>query len=227
MSLPLVSVVMPVRNYERYIGAALESIEAQQYSPLEVIVVDNRSSDRSAAIARQHLARVVDGGGREIARSRNLGVAAARGEVIAFLDADDLWTEGSLQTRVKHLWDRPHLGVVLGRYREFIDPDRPRELPRGLVTDEPVAALVTAVVRREVFETVGMFDETLSFGDDTDWMARVQDAGIGSARLNDLVLLRRLHATSTMAQHRQLARSELLRVVKASIHRKRSSRDRE
>jgi glycosyltransferase involved in cell wall biosynthesis len=222
MSASSVSVVLPVRDGERYIGEALDSVAAQRYVPAETIVVDDGSSDRSAAIARQRGARVIAGGHHGIAHARNAGVIAARGELIAFLDADDVWTPGSLKLRVEYLELRPELGFVFGRTQEFVDPAvRPR-LRRGLVTDEPLATTSTLVVRCSAFARTGMFDESLVIGEDIDWITRAQDGGIRGSYIDHVCVLRRLHRASTTASDPDLTRRALTRVLHASVNRKRS-----
>jgi glycosyltransferase involved in cell wall biosynthesis len=223
MSPPAVSVVIPVRDGERYIGDALDSVRAQQYEPTETIVVDDGSSDRSAAIARRHGAQVIPGERHGVAHARNLGVAAAHGDLIAFLDADDLWTPGSLSLRIAYLDERPALGFVFGRVREFVDPARPPRLRRGVVTDQPVATISTFVVRRAVFASVGVFDESLAIGEDIDWIARAQDAGIRGGYVEDVCVLRRLHSASTTALDPDLTRRALTGMARASLNRKRSA----
>jgi glycosyltransferase involved in cell wall biosynthesis len=223
MSAPAVSVVIPVRDCERYIDEALESVRAQRYESAETIVVDDGSSDRSAAIARRHGARVIATEPRGIAHARNLGVVAAHGDLIAFLDADDLWTHGSLSLRVEYLDLRPELGFVFGRIQEFIDPARPPRLRRGPVTDEPVTTISTWIARRAVFAKVGAFDESLVIGEDIDWIARVQDAGIHGGYTDDVCVLRRLHSGSVTALNPDTTRRALTRVLRASLNRKRSA----
>jgi glycosyltransferase involved in cell wall biosynthesis len=223
MSAPAVSVVIPVRDGERYIGDALDSVTAQRYEPAETIVVDDGSSDRSAAIARRHGAQVIASEGRGVAHARNLGVVAARGELIAFLDADDVWTRGSLSLRVEYLETRPELGCVFGRIQEFVDPATPPRLRRGLVTDERVGTMSTFIGRRAVFAKVGGFDESLAIGEDLDWIARVQDGGIRRGYIDQVCALRRLHPASTTALDPDLTRRSLTRVLRTSLNRRRSA----
>jgi glycosyltransferase involved in cell wall biosynthesis len=222
MSAPAVSVVIPVRDCERYIGDALESVRAQRYDSAETIVIDDGSSDRSAAIARRRGARVIASEHRGVAHARNLGVDAAHGELIAFLDADDVWTQASLSLRVEYLELRPELGFIFGRIQEFIDPARPPRLRRGLVTDEPMTTISTWIVRRAVFAQVGVFDESLVIGEDIDWIARAQDSGIHRGYIDDVCVLRRLHSGSVTALNPDMTCRGLTRVLRASLNRRRS-----
>ena len=226
MEAPLVSVVMPAYNYERYIAAALESVAAQDYEPIETIVVDDGSSDRSAEIARQHGVRIIATEHGGIARARNLGVAAARGDLIAFLDADDIWTDGSLSVRVGYLEQHPEIDFVFGAMLGFLDPDSPPPawFPPRLVTEPSGGAIQTFVVRREVFARTGPFDETLVVGEDLDWIARAHDAGCRGTLLDSVYVLRRFHSGSTTTRNLHIQRETLKRVVKRSIDRKHTAR---
>lgn len=111
---PLVSVVVPVFAGERFLGEALETIAAQSYSHLETIVVDDGSPDASAEIAASHPGvRLLCEPHRGVAAARNTGVQAARGELIAFLDQDDLWDASKISRQVALLAQRPDLAIAL------------------------------------------------------------------------------------------------------------------
>src|SRR5213078_156464 len=110
---PLVSVIIPVYNGARYLRAALESVFAQTYRPIEVIVVDDGSGDDSGVIAQSfpdvHFIHQENQG---VAAARNHGFDAARGEFIAFLDQDDLWTPEKLKVQVNYLLNHPDVGYT-------------------------------------------------------------------------------------------------------------------
>jgi glycosyltransferase involved in cell wall biosynthesis len=221
---PRVSVVVPVYNSAPYLEAALESVVSQRHDLLESIVVDDGSTDESADVARRCGARVIAAEHRGIAHARNLGVAAVRGGLVAFLDADDLWTENSLEDRLTSLAGRPQVDFVFGRMRDFVDADDPPPswLPRARV-EERTGMMSTFVVRRELFDRTGPFDETLVIGEDLDWVARAYDRGASSVCLDGIFALHRLHAQSATAIHAAFGREALKRLVRSSIDRKRVS----
>src|SRR6187549_3720033 len=108
---PLVSIIVPVYNGERYLRAALESIFAQTYRPLEVIVVDDGSVDDSGVIAQSFPeVRYIRQENQGVAAARNHGIETARGEFYAFLDQDDLWTPEKLTVQISYLLNDPDLG---------------------------------------------------------------------------------------------------------------------
>lgn len=221
-ALTRVSVVIPVHDGERHLAAALESVTAQRFDSLETVVIDDGSSDRSAEIAADHGARVIRTGWAGVAAARNRGLAAARGELVAFLDADDLWTEGSLAIRVEHLDRHPELDFVYGRMQEFADRDRPPPpwLPPPR-TDSAPGVLPAFVLRREACARAGRFDESFVTAEDLDWISRLGDAGCRGALLDHVVVLHRLHAESTMVRNAGTARDTVTQMVRRSIERKR------
>ena len=124
-SIPSVSIIMPAYNAANTIGESIESVKAQTLKDWELIIVDDGSSDRTAAVAQEY-ARADDricviqrcNGGPSIAR--NAGADLARGDVLAFLDADDLWAPERLHGLCLKLADTPRAGVVFSRTR-FVD----------------------------------------------------------------------------------------------------------
>jgi glycosyltransferase involved in cell wall biosynthesis len=221
MSNPSVSVIVPVFNCERYLAAALESIFEQGYSPLEVVVVDDGSTDSSARVAESFpvtLVRVPHGG---IARARNAGVQAASGKLITFLDADDLFTPGSLAQTVDHLQERD-LDAVSGMMEFFREPGvgKPPGYRSAWEAAPQHALLGGMVTRRQVFELVGEFDPTYEVGEDMDWIARFKDAHLRWERVPQVVVRYRHHMSNT-TRRRELIGPNLIRLLKASVERQR------
>ncbi|HVK12206.1 MAG TPA: glycosyltransferase [Gemmataceae bacterium] len=183
--MPLVSVVIATRNYGRYLAGAVRSALGQTHGDLELIVIDDGSTDDTPAVVRPYLSdprvRYVRTDGLGQSRAKNLGIQHARGAFVAFLDGDDEWLPTKLERQLP-LFAGPAVGVVFTR-RTTMDAagvDQPvADQPgfRGLVYDEflkrnPVC-FSSAVVRREVFDAVGMFDPTLPLAIDYDLWLRV------------------------------------------------------
>lgn len=119
---PLVSVIIPVYNYERFLAEAIESVLSQTYRELEVIVVDDGSTDRSGEVARSFAGKGVSYCHQVhagIGPARNKGVELARGDFLAFLDADDRWPEEKLERQLRAFEDDPALEMVLARRYNF------------------------------------------------------------------------------------------------------------
>jgi glycosyltransferase involved in cell wall biosynthesis len=176
-----VSVVIPVRDGEAFLAAAVASAQRQSWPPGEIVIVDDGSTDGTAALARRLGAgvRLVQQPPRGLPATRNHGLRAARGELIAYLDADDLWTERKLEWLVPVLRDHPEIDVVLGHTRRMWSaPAHPGGPPRTRLTEPELALhLGAAVCRRRAFERFGAFDETFSHSDDWDWFMRVREGG--------------------------------------------------
>jgi uncharacterized protein (DUF1919 family) len=190
-SRPLVSVVMPAFNAAATLQAALASIWRQHYEALEVLVVDDGSSDATGALAAAEPGvRVLRQQQAGPAAARNRGVAASRGTLIAFLDADDLWAPAMLGRLVDRLMARPEADIVQGLIQRVCGsgdtvgaPDlRPCSAPYRFVN------LGSALYRRGLFERVGPFDPRLQANEDTDWMLRAWDAGIEKIPMGELFL---------------------------------------
>jgi len=184
----LVSVVIPAYNAAATLGETLASLRAQHHAHWEAWVVDDGSTDATAAVVRAAAAedpriRLLRGAHRGVSAARNLGIAAARGEFVAFLDADDLWEPGKLAAQLAQLRADPGIGLSFTRAR-FVAPDgRPTgscSAPHAgrigaaeLLYGNPATTASTLLVRREALDAVGGFDEALRWSEDLEWMLRV------------------------------------------------------
>lgn len=232
---PLVSVVIPACNAERYIGGAIESVLGQTYAPLETIVVDDGSSDETAAIAAGYPeVRLIRQENRGPAIARNRGFDACEGEIVAFHDADDEMIADKLEVQVGCLLADEGVEIVVGEQEVIVEPGaelpfwvegstaqigmppRPAEL-----ADEPLVHPMTMVMRREVFGLVGGFDEAMRPAEDLDWIFRAAEAKVEIARLPNVVLRRRVHPDS-LTQDDAAAKRAFFRVFKARIERHRA-----
>ncbi len=203
MNRPLVSVVVPVYNGARFLTFALQSVFDQDYRPLEVIVVDDGSIDDSVNIARSFQeVRYVHQSNQGASAARNAGVAAAQGELIAFLDADDIWTANKLSVQTHHLLEHPEVGYVVARGENFLESgmNLPVWLTEELFRREHTFLPSTLVVRKPVFEQVGGFDSSYMVGEDTDWFVRASDAGVRGFIVPEILLYRRIHDSNLSSQ---------------------------
>lgn len=223
----LVSAVLIVRNGERFLGRALDSVRAQTYRPFEIIVVDGGSTDGTAALSRARGdVRLVVQQGTGIAEAYNTGIEAAQGEFLAFLSYDDLWVPEKLALQVSFLQAHPEVRYTVGMLQYFLEPGC--ELPRGLRPQLLERAHVgrvmeTLVARRALFEEVGGFDPALRIANDVDWFARVQDLGVPGAVLPQLLLHKRMHNANT-SSNEAVNTAELLAVLGRSLGRRRNLR---
>ncbi|MDQ3936606.1 MAG: glycosyltransferase [Actinomycetota bacterium] len=189
---PLVSVVVAAYDCERYIAATLDSALAQDYEPLEVIVVDDGSTDATAAIVERYDVRLIGRANGGQGAAKNTGVAAARGSLIAFLDHDDLWAPRKIARQVEALGAAPEVAGVVARLEVLLEPGVPHPpwLPRS--REYPWFPPSSWLVRREAFDAVGAFDEQSSVPD-FDWMLRARDLGHTFAIVPEVLGRYRIH----------------------------------
>lgn len=221
----LVSVIIPVYNSEKYITKAINSVLAQVYEPLEIIVIDDGSTDRSAQVIKsfdppvQYHHQPNSGAGA----ARNWGVELARGDFLAFLDADDLWADNKLARQMQAFEDDPGLDMVFGHIQQFHSPELPNEvkqqikIPAEIVPGQHVG---TMLIKREAFQRVGPFRTDWEIGEFIDWYARAEELGLKSLMLPEVVMKRRLHKASQGTYKRQ-HQKEYVRVLKAALDRRR------
>lgn len=224
---PLVSVVVPVYNGERYLAEALESVLAQTYRPLELIVVDDGSTDGSADAGKRFGPQLRyswqphSGAGA----ARNRGVDLARGDFLAFLDADDLWVETKLALQMAAFEVDPELDMVFGHVQQFLSPDlTDKAMSRLRYSAEAVPGYVPSamLIRRDAFLRVGPFESHWQLGEPMDWYIRALERGLKGLMLPEVVARRRLHADNLGLRERG-GQGDYLRILKASLDRRRRS----
>ena len=221
----MVSVILAVKNGAQFITEALASVAAQAYEPLEIIVIDGHSSDVTPRLAQEcpQARYFLQDGSGGVADAYNQGIAAAQGELIAFISHDDLWAKGKLHAQVAYLQEHPQVQYIVGQVMFFLEPGQ--ALPAGfrpelLIGSHVGRIMETLLARREVFAVVGPFRTDLSTAEDVDWYARAHDAGVVSAVLPQIVLHKRVHNANISLQSTENNRN-LLQAVRASLQRKR------
>ncbi len=220
----LVSVIIPAYNCGRYLGEAIESVLAQNYRPIEVIVVNDGSTDNTETIAGRYAERIiyVCQENRGPAAARNRGLELAHGDIIGFLDSDDIWSGNKLSLQLAHLEGDRSLEIIVGL-------SQPIKLQAGKDSGarferwhNPYCALLlsAALCRKAVFEKVGIFDETLYYGEDTDWFMRIREAGVSITIVPEVSLYYRRHE-SNMTLNSAVRDSFFVKVLKKSLDRRR------
>jgi glycosyltransferase involved in cell wall biosynthesis len=225
MSGRLVSVITPVFNGERFIAEAIESVLAQDHRPLEIVVVDDGSTDRSAEIAGSFEEVVVLRGPNEgPAAARNEGVDRSCGELITFLDADDRMAAGRLSRQIDHLTTHPDHGCVLMQQELLLQPGMsvPQWVRPFAGPDDVVGGfMITAMLRREVFLRLGGFDRSYRLCEDLDLMFRLRDVGERIEILPAVGVQRRIHPGNASRQVEPM-REALARAVRERLERSRA-----
>lgn len=221
---PLVSVIIPVHDGVRFLGQAIDSVLAQEYDAFELLVVDDGSTDDSPQLVSSYSrAQLLRQPNRGVSAARNEGANAARGELLAFLDQDDLWTQRKLHLQVSALVEDPSLGFALGRQRLFLEEGVPKPAwwrASGLESEHVGYFPGTLVVRREVFHRVGPFRDDAAPGEGADWFLRATELGVARTIVPHLVLLKRIH-DANQSGDMSAARRQVLIAIKSSLDRRR------
>jgi len=197
---PAVSVVIPARDAAATLAETLDSVRAQRHAPLEVLLVDDGSTDNTAAIAVRHgaVTRIVPGAAKGPGPGMNLGARAARGQLLAFLDADDLWAPEWLGLGVESI-HRTGADAAIGHVETFADPGMTQQEIERLQfkAGRSLGYLTGAfIVRRDAFLEAGGFDERFRTGFFIDFYDRFVRGAHRVETVADCVLYRRIRASS-------------------------------
>lgn len=231
---PLVSVIVPAYNAERYIQASIESILGQTYPALEVVVVDDGSQDRTADLIKSYAPRVKyvhQPNSGSCAAPRNTGLGHVRGDFITFFDADDIMVPDKIERQVRALLEYPDAVASICNYRNFTGEQyQPghfstcrklqREALRGsagpvlidgrtcraILIEENFSCAGSPVVRAACLREVGGFDETLKASEDFHFIYRV--ALRGAVVVDSAIGYdRRLHGANMSGDNERMARN--------------------
>jgi glycosyltransferase involved in cell wall biosynthesis len=224
---PLVSVVIPSYNCAAYLGAAIGSALSQSYRPIEILVVDDGSTDGTSSVVESfgEGVRYLRQEHAGVGAARNLGIRHAKGEFFALLDADDLWTEGKTELQMKLLSEHPEIEMVFGKMEEFYSEDlTPGERQRLRLREgqHPALAASTLLIRRSSFLRAGEFMTSWRVGEFVDWYLKAAETGITSTVLPKVVARRRLHR-SNMGTREKSSRADYARILKESLDRRRQA----
>ncbi len=221
-----ISVIIPVYNAEKYLGEAIESVQQQKIQPAEVFVVDDGSTDNSAEVAKTFMPEItlIQQLNRGISAARNTAVKRARGSMLAFLDADDIWTDDHLEKLTSELHQNSKLDMVAGHVEQFLSDDAKERSHQTIDENQKVLPGYVAgasLIKKEVFEAIGLFDEGLTLAEFVDWFSRAKDSGFSFKMIPDVVLRRRIH-TQNQGIRKKEHINDYTKVLFASIRRKRN-----
>ncbi|HUH98987.1 MAG TPA: glycosyltransferase [Anaerolineales bacterium] len=224
---PLVSIILPVHNGEQFLAETIQSVLAQSYHAYELIIVDDGSTDRTREIALSHPSvQYISQAHRGASAARNKGILAARGEYVAFLDADDLWEPDKLLVQIRAFEAHPEADIVTGHIQQFADPDPDSaQAPRYRFAEEPVPgySVIAIMIRRGVLDKLGLFDEDLETSAEViDWFVKALEKKPNVLVLPQVVAKRRIHGKNISLIQQQGKNKVMVQILKASIDRKRA-----
>ena len=197
---PLISVIVPIYNSEKFIEETLINIKKQNYPSLEIIVVDDGSSDKSAEIIKiQKDIHYYYQENKGPSSARNLGLKNSNGEYIIFLDSDDYWEDNSLLLLANQLNNFPSIQIIEGKIREF---QKEENSATYIFDDTPyyMSNFGSCMFRKSVFNQVGIFEEKLLCSEDIDWFTRAWENNITKERIDVVILNYRKHNDSHSAK---------------------------
>ena len=221
--MPLISCIVPVFNGERYIGETLNSILNQTYRPLEVIVVDDGSTDGTHKIVGKYRNNVkyIRQPNSGPWHARNNGLRTAQGDFLAFQDADDLWHPEKLLRQMARFQKYPELDFCISHIQNFWIPELANEEKRfkdhRRSKPLPGYSTITLLARRSCFEKVGVFNTTLSHTGHAEWFTRAKDRNTVMELLPDVLAYRRIHHSNRSRLRATASRNEFLDFVKRSL----------
>jgi glycosyltransferase involved in cell wall biosynthesis len=223
----LISVIIPACNSGSFIGDAIESALMQTYRPIELVVVDDGSTDntRSVVSIYSNKVRYVYQENRGVSAARNAGMALAKGEYIAFLDADDRWLPTKLEKQHGLFLKKPRLGLVhcaVYYWRPEHSQNNIRKVKMNVFEGNCYAKLCSGngittssvVVRRKCIDLVGAFDETLSVSEDWDLWIRISRQFLLGYVAEPLALYRQ-HKGSLASNYIKMREGDLFVIEKA------------
>jgi len=225
----LVSCIVPVFNGERFVAETIESILAQTYRHIEVLIVNDGSTDGTSNVLESFGDRIQtlnqDNAGQ--ATARNHGIRKANGEFIAFLDADDLWLANKLSLQMKFLDSHPNANLCTCMMLNFWEPELAEEAEQLQDTAHarPYPATWQGILaRRDVFEHVGMLDTGVAFSDVREWLHRATGMGVNIEHLDEVLVHRRIHSNNLSRGRGEHDPALLLRLAERALARRRSTK---
>ena len=220
---PLISVIIPTYNAAAFLPEALATVRAQYYAPLEIVIVDDGSTDPTRNLIRDWPGvRYFYQSNQGPSAARNAGIDAAQGELLAFLDADDLWTSNHLQLLLPPLLADRKLRFAWGQSQVVnLEVDADGAWTQEVLHDSvPQFLIGSGVYRPQAFQDVGRFDPALKLGEDVDWILTARQKRVPHLQLADTTLIYRKHEGS-LTSGKTFHDLNVMTVIRRSIHRHR------
>ncbi len=223
---PTLSIIIPSYNSEKYITLALDSIYNQSLDKIEVICIDDGSTDNTANIIKAYPKPIkyVYQENQGAPAARNLGISLATASVVGLLDSDDIYAPGSLSTRLNYLLDDDKALAVIGKTK-FLFTDGHNRHKWNLSEDSPPVYNTlygSGLYKKTLFEAIGSFNENFKLSDDFDWFTRLRESGLPITYIEDITLYYRQH-NSNMTGNADLVKHDLLSLLRNSLIRRRST----
>lgn len=221
MTAPRVSVLIPTYNCGKFLGEALDSVLAQTFTDHEIIVVDDGSTDDTAQVAARYpQVKYIRREHSGVSVTRNAAIAAATGEIVVFLDADDLWTPDKLEKQVAYLDENPDCMLVFTKAANFYhDPQAANGIrQQELFNSSLERCVITCAIRRSVFQKYGVFRTDYPHGEDTQFMFRLSISGLSLDHcIPEVLYQRRIHDHNISLTHESAGPDRVMTIMADAI----------
>lgn len=221
METPLVSCIVPAFNGEAFLGSALDSVLGQTYPAIEVLVVDDGSTDGTADLVARYGkdVRYVWQDNAGPAAACNHGLRQGRGAFCAFLEQDDLWQPMKVEIQMRAL-EEPQVDYCVTMIENFLEDSLSpgtRAIPAARSGPLPGYVTQTLLARRSAFQRAGLFDARWRFCHATEWFLRARREGLRGELIPDVLVRRRIHRSNVSLRRPEASRDEYLEMIKRCL----------
>jgi len=221
-----VSVIIPAYNAGKLLGEALESVINQTHKLYEIIIVDDGSTDNTAEVAKRFTnVKYIFQKNQGTASAVNAGVAMAKGDLLAFLDADDLWFHNKIETQLAVMRENSEVDMIFTLIENFISAEEHESLKSKIDLDTRPRVGIhksTLMIRRNSFFKIGLLSVANNI-DLLDWYARAQEIGIKEFIVREVLVKRRIHGNNQTLVKKEILQ-EFPGIIKAILERRRSNK---
>ena len=224
----LVSVILPVFNAEKYVEEAIKSVLCQTYQDIELICVNDKSTDNSLSLLESFGNKIIfinNENNCGTAESRNKGLRLARGEFLAFIDNDDIWESNKLELQMNHFNNNPDVDICVSYMKSFLSPELSGNVMNlRFCPPDPIPGYIpsTIMVKKTAFEKVGYFDSRWENGESIDWLFKAKKAGLNFGIVDDVLVKRRIHETNKGVLASSTSKREYLKIIRESLARRKN-----
>jgi glycosyltransferase involved in cell wall biosynthesis len=222
MQKPLVTCIIPAFNGERYIESAIESVLNQTFKNIEIIIIDDGSTDNTPNLIEKFNGKIryIRQSNSGSAVARNLGISKASGDFIGFLDSDDMWDKNKILFQLECFENNPGIEACLCNIKIL------NEKEKGILDDQYVIVtpytVCSILIKTETVKKVGYFNVNLKFGEDTDWFMRIRKLDIPVKILKDTLVYARLHKDNLTNSFNVRSRDEIFSKIKNKLDERRN-----
>lgn len=219
----MISVIIAAKNASKYIKEAIESVQKQDIKDMEMIVVCDSCTDNTKQIAEELDCKTIEVNFSHIGKTRNAGLKVAQGEYILYVDSDDVMEKNGISNLYNEFLKDNSIEAVFSMSREFVSPelsdvDKSKLKAR---TDNYFGALAgCSIIKKEVFDKVGMFDEVLKAGDIVEFQIRLQQKNIKIKKIPVVTSNRRLHNDNFGRNNKQQEYKDYITILRNKLNKK-------